>query len=423
MTTVSTIAYMNEEQQRGQQVAAFLGVQDDLLRDLTGLAEGVKDEDAIEEGDHPLISAAMESIVRRHNSALRLLPDSTSTGELVMESINDKGGSASSGWLKRIWDIFVRIIKSIAKALKSVWTWLTNLIAKSKARRDYLARKLTNLSKTLTKKQDKRGVAFTANVTVGEEQLKYFSVNNVIAADQVKVITDLAFTMREYRMSQGLKRAIGVILTIDAQSTNKRFGDKNVVFTDLFGKVTAEDLEVINKTHWIKPEGYLKYQGGTEAPNTLTNIVKSIVGNKVIVRHTPINYGELISNSGYELLPASNQGGNADNLIRFNEPKDIQELISINLQLLEELENTSRSMREVENVVKTVFQLEKLAMDIKINDQSPEGAENVIQGLRILNAMTKSLTNFPAAMFSHGVVIASAQVSLIEHAIKISSLG
>lgn len=428
MSTVPTIAYMEQEQERGQKVLTFLNEQDEVLDDLTGLQTSVEQStDAEVEQVAPSVEFALESLnIRRLNSVNKAdWIDSSFRRELSMEAApGEKAVADRPSVLKRIWDMLVRMVKAITKSLKRVWDWVVNIIAKSKVRRDFLIKQLKGLIKEAQTKENKRGVVFTANVSITEEQRKFFSVDGKIAESQGAEVAKMTLAMREYRNSEGLRLAISSILTLDSQTLGRTFGKKEIDFNYLFARVTGEDLEKVNKRPWITPEKHIVYDGAKDIPNTTAQIALNILGNKSIVRFEPINYNESIQRTGYDLVESENAEryqDPTDSMIRFESLSVLIDQAKVTIDLLEELELSSRSMREVRKVVDTVVQLDNTVNGVKVGDQAPKGAEAVMAGLRVLNATTRSLVAFPSAMFSHGVVIASAQASLLKHAMKLTS--
>lgn len=416
-----TIAYVEKQNRRGQKLTSFMVNDLNALEQLTGLTSAVKqskESDVVAVESH--INFAIESFSRTVSMENMLIGNSSAN--------QPSGPTTKNGLISRLWSMIVAFFKSIANAIGRVWTWITNIIKRSKARRDALAKSLDKLERDVKDHVKKNGDLFFPEIHLAPDQVQYFTVQGQIPEKNSDAVNDLTASMFEYRSSRGLRSAMSIVLSVDEITLRRVLGGKGeeVDIDLLFSKFSRKSLESVFDTEWIKPTRKGVAVLNKSETNTTLEHVRSLIGDSAIIRQIPSNRSESVTKIGYLLMPDLGDQLKVDEnnrVIQFETLADFYASITATRELLEECEHTSKSMKEVEKIIKRVFQIEDFVTMFKPQEGLKAEDQVVIHSLRAFAALTRSLTNFPSSIFAHAVKIASSQTSMLHYAFKQSSKG
>lgn len=413
MTALTTIGYLDNQVKKTEELTSLVSKDEDTIAQLTGLFNlaGTTSMESFGK-NFSQFQFAVESIGRQSRLG---------TLGFAFESETER-----VGFLQRIWSMIKRFFAMIAAQVKKVWEWVKAIYAKSEMRRKSLENSLKELIKNVEKYRAKVRTAQAQEVILAEEQIRYFVLNRSVPQDMAASVRALADVMRQFRTSKGLASAIAVINSLDDQSLRRVFGStpEQVDVTSFFTRTSASNLNQVFGTNWMKfmdapTESKLDYGDGEYA-------VGALIGDKVVTYRSI----ELLQNKddaydkfemGYFLR---DQAGDdlkvsaTNRSVAFKGPDDLIEIAKANLTLLTECGNTATSIKEIEAVVKRVFTLKDI-IDAYDPSQFQEGyARQMVQYLRAINGLVRTITTFQPSLFAHAVKTVSAQTSLLGYAYK-----
>lgn len=303
--------------------------------------------------------------------------------------------------MQRIANGIKMLIEAVVRNVKRLYAWISDVILRSKGRRDTLNAHFKDLNKALGKQ--------AAHITyqpifVTPQQASLIYEDGQVPVEMSEALKQLNSVFKQYREGKSARTVVELAKIVSSGELHEM--NLDVVF---------KRVDAIFKSSDITQNQGARRRGGTAWRQPIV----TLLGNATIWLKTPNAQGS--KDYGYEVSQDEFAPPRGNVTIDITDPAMLKACVSLNLTLMDELNRLSDQIAATRPHLKLATQvLEGINKRVDFSDASDK-LQEIQKAIQLSDIVIKAMSLFPSQLYMHGMKVASSQAVLLKAIVKIGS--